>query len=112
MSARPQNKPLILTTTAQFSRWVAARRKDYDISQRKLLKLAGLSHSTLQRVSEKSDIGLSTVALLAYVFGYRIALVPFDPDMSTVDDDINENAPHNGGASGERDETVSDEAKD
>ena len=64
-----------LKTTAQFSRWAADNRDRYKISQRKLLKLAGLSHATLTNVSENSDMRLSTAAQIARVFGYQLALV-------------------------------------
>lgn len=82
MSARMPEKIIHLKTTAQFSRWAAENRDTYKISQRKLLKLAGLSHATLTKVSENSDMRLSTAAQIARVFGYQLALIeiPLEDD--------------------------------
>lgn len=68
-------KIIPLKTTAQFSRWTVENRDRYKISQRKLLRLASLSHATLTNVGEKSDMRLSTAAQIARVFGYQLALV-------------------------------------
>jgi len=78
-------KIIDLKTTAQFSRWAADNRDKYKISQRKLLKMAGLSHATLTRVSENSDMRLSTAAQIAMVFGYRLALVEIENKKSPAD---------------------------
>lgn len=69
------SKIVPLKTTAQFSRWTVKNRDTHKISQRKLLKLAGLSHATLTRVTDNSDMRLSTAAQIARVFGYQLALV-------------------------------------
>jgi DNA-binding XRE family transcriptional regulator len=74
MSAR-MLKIVPLKTTAQFSRWTVKNRDTHKISQRKLLKLAGLSHATLTNVGEHTDMRLSTAAQIARVFGYQLALV-------------------------------------
>jgi transcriptional regulator with XRE-family HTH domain len=73
-------KTILLKTTAQFSRWATDNRDRYKISQRKLLKLAGLSHATLTNVSENTDMRLSTAAQIARVFGYQLALIEIPLD--------------------------------
>jgi DNA-binding XRE family transcriptional regulator len=74
------SKIIPLKTTAQFSRWAAMNRDRYKISQRKLLKLAGLSHATLTNVSDRTDMKLSTAAQVARVFGYQLALIEIPLD--------------------------------
>ena len=71
---------IFLKSTSQFSKWVLAERDKHKLSQRRLLKLAGLSHATMTRVGINTDLRLSTVAHIAHVFGYRLALVPVPPD--------------------------------
>jgi hypothetical protein len=71
---------IFLKSTAQFSRWVLAERDTHKLSQRRLLKLAGLSHATMTKVGSNTDLRLSTVAHIAHVFGYRLALVPVPLD--------------------------------
>lgn len=66
---------LPLKSTGQFSKWVLDNRDKLGMSQRKLLKLAGLSHATMTKVADNSDLRMSTVAHIAHVFGYRLALV-------------------------------------
>jgi hypothetical protein len=68
-------KIIPLKTTAQFSRWAVENRDKHKISQRKLLRLASLSHATLTKVGENTDMRLSTAAQIARVFGYQLALV-------------------------------------
>jgi hypothetical protein len=69
------SEPILLISPDQFSRWVDDQRVTNDLSRRKLLKLAGLSHATMTKVSESGDIRMSTVAHIAHVFGYKIALI-------------------------------------
>ena len=71
---------IFLKSTSQFSKWVLAERDKHKLSQRRLLKLAGLSHATMTRVGINTDLRLSTVAHIAHVFGYRLALVPVPLD--------------------------------
>ena len=71
---------IFLKSTSQFSKWVLAERDKHKLSQRRLLKLAGLSHATMTKVGINTDLRLSTVAHIAHVFGYRLALVPVPPD--------------------------------
>jgi transcriptional regulator with XRE-family HTH domain len=71
---------IFLKSTAQFYKWVLAERDKHKLSQRRLLKLAGLSHATMTKVGINSDLRLSTVAHIAHVFGYRLALVPVPLD--------------------------------
>ena len=82
------NKFIPLKTTYQFSKWATEHRDRYKISQRKLLKLAGLSHATLTAVREGADMRLSTAAQIARVFGYQLALVeiPLDDTKKPADD--------------------------
>ena len=68
-------KIIPLKTTLQFCKWATEHRDRYKISQRKLLRMAGLSHATLTAVREGADMRLSTAAQIARVFGYRLALV-------------------------------------
>ena len=69
-------KIIPLVSTIQFHKWVLAQRDKHKLSQRHLLRLAGLSHATLTKVGINTDMTMSTVAHIAHVFGYRIALVP------------------------------------
>ena len=69
-----------LESTEQFSRWVRDMSARHRLSRRKLLKLAGLSHGTMSRATK--DMSMSTVAHVAHVFGYRLALVPRLPATS------------------------------
>lgn len=69
------SEPIPLISTDQFAQWVDDQRVINDLSRRKLLKLAGLSHATMTKVSESGDIRMSTVAHIAHVFGYKIALI-------------------------------------
>jgi hypothetical protein len=71
---------IFLKSTAQINKWVLAERDKHKLSQRRLLKLAGLSHATMTKVGINSDLILSTVAHIAHVFGYRLALVPVPLD--------------------------------
>jgi len=66
---------LPLKSTSQFSQWAEDKREELGMSQRKLQKLAGLSHATMTKVADNSDLRMSTVAHIAHVFGYRLALV-------------------------------------
>jgi transcriptional regulator with XRE-family HTH domain len=68
-------KIIPLKTTTQFLKWATEHRDRYKISQRKLLKMAGLSHATLTYVKEGADMRLSTAAQIARVFGYELALI-------------------------------------
>jgi hypothetical protein len=69
------SEPILLTSTEQFSQWVDDQRVKHGMSRRKLLKLAGLSHATMTKVSWNGDMRMSTVAHIAHVFGYKIALI-------------------------------------
>jgi hypothetical protein len=69
------SEPILLISTDQFAQWVDDQRVTHDMSRRKLLKLAGLSHATMTKVSESGDVRMSTVANIAHVFGYKIALI-------------------------------------
>ena len=91
-----------LKTTAQFSRWAADNRDKYKISQRKLLKLAGLSHATLTNVSENSDMRLSTAAQIARVFGYQLALIeiPLEQKKDPADEGGAESVSSDGASTG------------
>jgi transcriptional regulator with XRE-family HTH domain len=83
---------IFLKSTSQFSKWVLAERDKHKLSQRRLLKLAGLSHATMTKVGINTDLRLSTVAHIAHVFGYRLALVPVP-----LDDTEQKKPPESGG---------------
>ena len=69
-----------LVSTGQFHRWVTVNRLKHGMSQRKVLKLAGLSHQALNNIAKGDSVTLTTAAHLAHVFGYRLALVPVPLD--------------------------------
>jgi transcriptional regulator with XRE-family HTH domain len=64
-----------LISIAQFSNWVDSNMDSLGVSQREILRRANLSHGMITEMRSSIDMKVSTVAKIADVFGYDIALV-------------------------------------
>ena len=66
---------ILLVSIAQFSDWVRENMDSMGVSQREILRRSRLSHGMITEMRRSIDMKVSTVAKIADVFGYDIALI-------------------------------------
>lgn len=64
-----------LDSVESFGNWVRENMDSLGVSQREILRRASLSHGALTEFKNNPDVKVSTVAKLADVFGFDVALV-------------------------------------
>lgn len=68
-------KIIPLESVEKFMTWTRDNMDSLGVSQREMLRRANLSHGTVTEMKNNPDMKVSTVAKIADVFGYDIALV-------------------------------------
>lgn len=64
-----------LESVESFSEWVRGNMDSLGLSQREMLRRARLSHGMMTEMRNSPDMKVSTVAKIADVFGFDVALI-------------------------------------
>jgi hypothetical protein len=64
-----------LESMEKFLSWTLENMEERGLSQREMLRQASLSHGTVTEMRTSPDMKISTVAKIADVFGFDVALI-------------------------------------